>query len=209
MVHNYGCDILWENEFCVIYICIYMKCLCRWNAKNKKKISASLPRAMTKALSKEESFAEGPSNSPRQRFFWEKSWKFLCLGPGSRPSAKVFKKIQKKLFLCRGPALSKQFFFKKKPLPRALAIALGKVFFGKILKISLPRAREEALGKGFWKKIKKIICRGSALGKQIKKTIFLPRVGPTAPASDGFFSLPRAVLALDKGFAECPIKGPQ
>ena len=79
-------------------------------------------------------------------------------------------------------------------MSRALAIALGKVFFGKILKISLPRAREEALGK-----------------KNSKKNHFFAEGGPsakkppTAPARDGFFSLPRAVLALGKGFAECPI----
>jgi hypothetical protein len=36
------------------------------------------------------------------------------------------------------------------PLPRALAIALGKEFLEKILKISLPRARNEALGKVFF-----------------------------------------------------------
>ena len=67
-----------------------MKCLCRWNAKNKKKLNFCL-------------FAEGNDQGPRQ---------------------------------------------KKGPLPRALAIALGKDFF-KILKISLPRAREQALDKGF------------------------------------------------------------
>jgi len=35
-------------------------------------------------------------------------------------------------------------------LPRALAIALGKYFFLKILNISLPRARDEALGIGLF-----------------------------------------------------------
>jgi len=35
-------------------------------------------------------------------------------------------------------------------LPRALAIALGKDFFGKLLNITLPRARDEALGKSFF-----------------------------------------------------------
>ena len=74
-------------------------------------------------------------------------------------------KKQKKikfLPLCRGqwPRPST----KKGPLPRALAIALGKDFFGKILKISLPRAREEALGKKIQKK--PFLCRGSALGKE-------------------------------------------
>ena len=68
----------------------------------------------------------------------------------------------------------------------------------------------------FKKKIKTFICRGSALGKQIQKKIHFFAEGrpsakkpPTAPASDGVFSLPRAILALGKGFAECPIKGPR
>ena len=84
---------------------------------------------------------------------------------------------------------------------RALAIALGKDFFLKILKISLPRAREQALGKGFKKiqknyffaegrpsaknflKILKISlprAREEALGKcffKKNKKIYLPRVG--------------------------------
>ena len=106
---------------------------------------------MTKALDKEGSFAEGPSNGPRQRFFLKKFKKNYFFAEG-RPSGKdfkkilkislpsateealgkgFFKKIQKKLFLCRGSVLSKQIFFKKKPLPRALVIALGKDFFGK------------------------------------------------------------------------------
>ena len=127
VVHNYGCDILWENRFCVIYICIYMKCLCRWNAKNKKKI---------KFLS-------------------------LCRGQWPRPSAK------------------------KGPLPRALAIALGKDFFGKILKISLPRAREQALGKGFLKKI-------------LKKNYFFVEGRPSV---NNFFK--------KKTFAESPCNSPR
>ena len=85
-----------------------MKCLCRWNAINKKKLNFCL-------------FAEG----------------------NERPSAK------------------------KGPLPRALAIALGKDFFGKILKISLSRARERALGKGFFK-------------KKIKKNYFFAEGRPSA-----------------------------
>ena len=130
-----------------------------------------MPRALAIALGKdffgknpENFFAEGQGAGPRQRF--------------------LIKKIQKKLFLCRGPALSKQFFFKKKPLPRALAIALGKDFFGKnpenifaegqgggprqrfflkkIKKNYLPRAgpRQKKLKK------KPFLCRGSALGKE-------------------------------------------
>ena len=74
-------------------------------------------------------------------------------------------------------------------MPRALAITLGKDFFRKILKISLPRVREEALGKGFFKKNKKkLFAEGRPSAKK----------PPTAPAPDGFFSLPRAVLALGK-----------
>ena len=128
---------------------------------------------MTKALGKEGSFAEGPSNSPRQRFFWKK-----------------------------------------------------------ILTISLPRAREQALGKGL-KKFKKTISlpRASPRKRILKnpenffaegqgggprqrfffknKKIYLPRVGPRQTNSKKTISLPRAVLALGKGFAECPIKGPR
>ena len=58
---------------------------------------------------------------------------------------------------------------------RALAIALGKDFFGKILKISLPRAREEALGKGFLKKIKKLFSEGRPSANKFKKKPFLCR----------------------------------
>ena len=100
----------------------------------------------------------------------------------------------------------------------------------------MPRAREEALGKGFFKKNKKnylptLLRAGPRQRFKKNKKIYLPRVGPrqtnskknhffaeggpsakkppTAPAPDGLFSLPRAVLALGKGFAECPIKGPR
>ena len=142
VVYNYGCDILWENGFCVIYICIYMKCLCRWNAKNKKKFkflplcrgqwrrpSAKkdpLPRAQAIALGKdffkkiltislprarEQALGKGlkkfkktislPRADPRQRIF-KKSWKFLCRGPGRRPTAKSKKKFQKNNFFAEG-----------------------------------------------------------------------------------------------------------
>ena len=73
---------------------------------------------MTKALGKEGSFAEGPSNSPRQRFFL----KILKISlPRAREQAlgKGFKKkFKKKLFLCRGPALGKKIQKKTTSLPR-------------------------------------------------------------------------------------------
>ena len=98
--------------------------------KTKNKISASLPRAMTKALGKEGSFAEGPSNSPRQRFFLEKNPdNFFAEGQGAGPRQRV-KKIQKNHFFAEDRPSAKNFL--------------------KILKISLPRVREEALGKGFF-----------------------------------------------------------
>ena len=121
VVHNYGCDILWENGFCVIYICdgwyiyicIYMKCLCRWNAKNKKKIKF-LPLCRGQWL--RPSAKKGPL--PR----------VVPL-----PSAKIHWK-NSGTFLCRGPWLE----------------TLGKDFFLKKIKISLPRACGEALGKDFF-----------------------------------------------------------
>ena len=53
--------------------------------KKQKKNSISLPRAITKALGKEGSFAEGPSNSPRQRFFWKNPENFFAEGQGAGP----------------------------------------------------------------------------------------------------------------------------
>ena len=116
VIHNYGCDILWENEFCVIYIYMYiyemlvsMECkkqkkikflsLCRgqWPRPSAKK--GPLPRALAIALGKD---------------FFEKSWKFLCRGPGSRPSAKVFKKKFKKNYFFAEGRPSVNNFFKKK-----------------------------------------------------------------------------------------------
>ena len=98
-------------------------CRGRWPKPSAKK--GPLPRALAIALGKD---------------FFEKSWKFLCRGPGSRPSAKVFKKIQKKLFLCRGPALSKQFFFKKKTFAEGPCNSPRQSFF--------------------WEKSWKFLCRG-------------------------------------------------
>ena len=51
---------------------------------------------MTKALGKEESFAEGPSNSPRQRFFGKNPENFFAEGQGAGPWQRFLKKIKKK-----------------------------------------------------------------------------------------------------------------
>ena len=167
---------------------------------------------MTKALGKEGSFAEGPSNSPRQRFFskkilaislpraseqalgkgliffskkpflcrgpalgkefLKKSWKFLCRGPGRRPSAKVFKKNKKiylpragprqkkfikKLFLCRGSALGKEtvngadawrlLFFAEGPTPSPSKNSPRGLCRGQPSAKPLPRVSGQALGK--------------------------------------------------------------
>ena len=75
----------------------------------------------------------------------------------------------------REQALSKQFFLKKKSLPRALAIALGKVFFRKNPENFFAEGQGEALGKGFFEKIKK---NWPSAKKIQKKTISLPRAGP-------------------------------
>ena len=68
---------------------------------------------MTKALGKEGSFAEGPSNTLGKDFFGKNPENYFVEGQGAGPRQRFLKKIQKKLFLCRGPALSKQFFKKK------------------------------------------------------------------------------------------------
>ena len=64
---------------------------------------------MTKALGKEGSFAEGPSNSPRQRFFWKKNPdNFFAEGQGAGPRQRV-KKIQKNHFFAEGRPSGKDF----------------------------------------------------------------------------------------------------
>jgi len=67
---------------------------------------------------------------------------------------------------------------KKVPLLRALAIALGKDLFGKILKIALPRARMRPSANVFFLN-KKIFAEGSGKPsvKNIKKN-YLTRAGP-------------------------------
>ena len=79
--------------------------------QKKNKISASLPRAMTKALGKEGSFAEGPSNSPRQRFFWKKILTISLPRAREQALGKGLKKFKKTISLPRaGP---RQRIFKK------------------------------------------------------------------------------------------------
>jgi hypothetical protein len=89
-----------------------MKCLCRWNEKNKKKLNFYL-------------FAQGNDQGPQQR-------RVLCRGPLPLPSAKIFWKNSAKISLpsamARGP---RQRFLEKKikiSLPRARGEALGKDF---------------------------------------------------------------------------------
>ena len=118
--------------------------------QKKNKISASLPRAMTKALGKEGSFAEGPSNSPRQRIFWKKILT-ISLPRARKQALGKGLKNSKNQFLCRGPALGKGFLKNPENL-----FAEGQR--------GGPRQR--------LKKIKKIICRlcrGPALGKEFLK----------------------------------------
>ena len=79
--------------------------------KKQKKNSASLPRAMTKALGKEGSFAEGPSNSPRQRFFWKNILTISLPRAREQALGKGLKKFKKTISLLRaGP---RQRIFKK------------------------------------------------------------------------------------------------
>ena len=63
---------------------------------------------MTKALGKEVSFAEGPSNSPRQRFFGKNPANFFAEGQGVGPRQRV-KKIQKNDFFAEGWPSAKNF----------------------------------------------------------------------------------------------------
>ena len=124
-----------------------MKCLCRWNAKNKKKLNfCRFVEGNDEGPRQRRVLCRGPSHCPRQRFFLKKfcnislpramvggprqrlffkKIKFLCRGPAWKPSAKIFQK--KRIILCRGPS----------HCPR-------QRFFGKILHISLPRARPSA-----------------------------------------------------------------
>ena len=104
--------------------------------KKQKKISVSLSRAMTKALGKEGSFAEGRPIALGKVFL--KKIKFLqhffAEGHGWRPSAKTFFK-KNKISLPRAcvEALGKDFSKKKNnSLPRAVPLPSAKIFLKKI-----------------------------------------------------------------------------
>ena len=102
---------------------------------------------MTKALGKEGSFAEGPSNSPRQRFFWKK---ILTISlPRAREQA-LGKELKnsKNHFFAEGRPSAKDFL--------------------KILKISLSRARPSA--KVFKKNKKNYLPRASPRQRIFKKS---------------------------------------
>jgi len=64
---------------------------------------------MTKALGKEGSFAEGPSNSPRQRFFWKKILTISLPRAREQALGKGLKKIQKNHFFAEGRPSAKNF----------------------------------------------------------------------------------------------------
>ena len=100
---------------------------------------------MTKALGKQGSFAEGPSNSLGKDFFWKKILTISLPRAREQALGKGLKN-SKKSFLCRGPALGKGFL--KNP----------ENFFAEGQRGG-PRQR-------FLKKIICRLCRGLALGKE-------------------------------------------
>ena len=110
VVHNYGCDILWENGFCVIYICdgwyIYVYI---WNAcvdgmqKTKQKLNFCLfAEGNDQGPRQRRVLCRGPSHCPRQRFKKKFLQHLFAEGHGWRPSAKTF--FKKNKILCRGPS---------------------------------------------------------------------------------------------------------
>jgi len=64
---------------------------------------------MTKALGKEGSFAEGPSNSPRQRFFWKKILTISLPRAREQALGKGLKKFKKNHFFAEGRPSAKNF----------------------------------------------------------------------------------------------------
>ena len=119
-----------------------------------------------------------PRADPRQRNGY-----FLNFFAEGRPSAKKFSGFFPKKPLPRAiaRALGKRFFFKKNCLPRA-GPRQRNIFFLNFFLKSLPRACSLALGKEIFRIFKKNLCRGLLLGPSAK--------GP---------SLPRAlVIALGK-----------
>ena len=145
-----------------------MKCLCRWNAKNKKNLNFYLfAEGNDQGPRQRRVLCRGPSHCPRQRFIGKILEHFFAEGHGWRPSAKTFfKKI-------------------KISLPRACGEALGKDFSKKKRIILCRGPPETALGKD------------SVPGTGAVTAAFLYR-GPTGKPSAKIFqkknnSLPRAV----------------
>ena len=156
-----------------------MKCLCRWNAKNKKKLNFCLfAEGNDQGPRQRRVLCRGPSHCPRQRFIGKILEHFFAEGHGWRPSAKTFlKKI-------------------KISLPRACGEALGKDFSKKKRIILCRGPSETALGKD------------SVPGAGAVTAAFLCRVPDKGPSAKTLFadlkflesSLTRT--ALGKAFAE-------
>ena len=112
---------------------IYMKCLCRWNAKNKKKIKfMPLSKGNDQGPRQRRVLCRGPFHCPRQRFIGKILEHFFAEGHGWRPSAKTFlKKIKISLPRACGEALDNDFSKKKKnnSLPRAVPLPSAKIFW--------------------------------------------------------------------------------
>ena len=104
-------------------------------------------RPLEEFLDGEGVFAEG-QDGPRQRkeaVTRRRRWRFYLPRADPRQRNGFFLN-----FFCRGPALGKEFFFKS--LPRASSLVLGKEIFRIFPKKPLPRAIARALGKGFFLK---------------------------------------------------------
>ena len=163
-----------------------MKCLCRWNAKNKKNLNFCLfAEGNDQGPRQRRVLCRGPSHCPRQRFFLKKIkflQHFFAEGHGWRPSAKIF--------------------FKKKnnSLPRAVPLPSAKIFWKN-------SAHFFAEGHA-WRPSAKIFQKKNSLPRAPEGGP-RQRLCPRRRRRDGCFSLPSATPALGKGFAECPIKGPR